>query len=66
MCGEERETIEQMVKECVEFKEREQEQVTLLKDDGRGLEWLKEVKKCRGMGRISEKIRRYESISDKH
>lgn len=43
MCGEGRETIEHMLRECTEMKEREESRAEILHEKGRGLEWMKQV-----------------------
>jgi hypothetical protein len=44
MCREERETIEHMWSECAEMREREEkERGEILNEDGRKIEWMKEV-----------------------
>lgn len=51
LCGEARETVEHLSRECVELKEREENTEYLLKEDGRGVEWMKlVVNKRRKMG----------------
>jgi len=48
ICGEGRETMEHMAKECIEMEAREERIEELLNGDGRGLKWMKEVKRLRG------------------
>jgi hypothetical protein len=48
MCGEKKETIEHMLNECVELREREESREELLNEDGRGIEWMKKVEWRRG------------------
>ena len=47
MCGEGRETIEHMLHDCEESKEREESVTEILNEDGRGVEWMKEVERTR-------------------
>ncbi|KAH0807290.1 hypothetical protein GEV33_015500 [Tenebrio molitor] len=48
MCGEKKETIEHMLNECVELREREECREEMLNEDGRGIEWMKKVEWRRG------------------
>ncbi|KAH0816561.1 hypothetical protein GEV33_006230 [Tenebrio molitor] len=48
MCGEKKETIEHMLNECVELREREESREEMLNEDGRGIEWMKKVEWRRG------------------
>jgi hypothetical protein len=48
MCGEKKETIEHMLNECVELREREESREEMLNEDGRGIEWMKNVEWRRG------------------
>ncbi|KAH0821246.1 hypothetical protein GEV33_001545 [Tenebrio molitor] len=41
MCGEKKETIEHLLNECVELRERDESREEMLNEDGRGIEWMK-------------------------
>jgi hypothetical protein len=47
MCGEKKETIEHLLNECVELREKERERdesrEEMLNEEGRGIEWMKKV-----------------------
>jgi hypothetical protein len=43
MCGEKKETIEHLLNECVELRERDESREEILNEDGRGIEWMKKV-----------------------
>jgi hypothetical protein len=43
MCGEKKETIEHLLNECVELRERDESREEMLNEDGRGIEWMKNV-----------------------
>jgi hypothetical protein len=43
MCGEKKETIEHLLNECVELRERDESREEMLNEDGRGFEWMKKV-----------------------
>jgi hypothetical protein len=45
MCGEKKETIEHLLNECVELRERERDESReeILNEDGRGIEWMKKL-----------------------
>jgi hypothetical protein len=48
MCGEKKETIEHLLNECVELRERDESREEILNEDGRGIEWMKKVEWRRG------------------
>ena len=50
----EKETVEHILKKCDEIKEREDSREEILEEDGRGLEWMREVWKARG-GELQKK-----------
>jgi hypothetical protein len=41
--GEKKETIEHLLNECVELRERDESREEMLNEDGRGIEWMKNV-----------------------
>jgi exonuclease III len=43
MCGEKKETIEHLLNECVELRERDESREEMLNEDGRGIEWIKNI-----------------------
>ncbi|KAH0821305.1 hypothetical protein GEV33_001486 [Tenebrio molitor] len=43
MCGEKNETIEHLLNECVELRERDESREEMLNEDGRGIEWMKNI-----------------------
>ncbi|KAH0816956.1 hypothetical protein GEV33_005835 [Tenebrio molitor] len=43
MCGEKKETIEHLLNECVELRERDESREEMLNEDGRGIEWMKNI-----------------------
>ncbi|KAJ3656495.1 hypothetical protein Zmor_015568 [Zophobas morio] len=47
MCGEGRETIEHMLHDCEKSVERGESVTEVLKEGGRGVEWMKEVERTR-------------------
>jgi hypothetical protein len=48
MCGEKKETIEHLLNECVELRERDESREEMLNEDGRGIEWRRRT--IRGEG----------------
>jgi hypothetical protein len=42
-CAEKKETIEHLLNECVELRERDESREEMLNEDGRGIEWMKNV-----------------------
>jgi hypothetical protein len=47
MCGEEKETIEHLLNECVKLREGEESREKILNEDGKGIEWMKKVERRR-------------------
>jgi hypothetical protein len=47
MCGEKKETIEDLLNECVELREGEESREEILNEDGKGIEWMKKVERRR-------------------
>jgi hypothetical protein len=43
MCGEKKETIEHLLNECIELRERDESREEMLNEDGRGIEWMKNI-----------------------
>jgi hypothetical protein len=43
MCGQKKETIEHLLNECVELRERDESREEMLNEDGRGIEWMKNI-----------------------
>ncbi|KAJ3650292.1 hypothetical protein Zmor_021989 [Zophobas morio] len=58
ICWREGETIEHMPKGCEELRESEESSEEVLNEDGRGVDWMKEVRKIRelrqGVGKQKE------------
>jgi hypothetical protein len=48
MCEEKKETIEHLLNECEELRERDESREEILNEDGRGIEWMKKVEWRRG------------------
>jgi hypothetical protein len=49
MRGEKKETIEHLLNECVELRERDESREEILNEHGRGIEWMKKVEWRRGI-----------------